>query len=67
MVWSKTDGGPYFVPFDVTNRDMLRETLQELASEMHPVTESRSQIATQMQPGKIQQSIEPRNARSSFG
>jgi hypothetical protein len=38
LVWSKKEGGPFFVPFDVTNRDLLHETLQELAGEMHPVT-----------------------------
>jgi hypothetical protein len=38
MVWSKTEGGPYFIPFDVNNRDVLRETLEEFAGETHPVT-----------------------------
>jgi hypothetical protein len=38
MVWSKKESGPFFIPFDVTNRDLLCETLQELAGEMHPVT-----------------------------
>ena len=38
LVWSKTEGGPFFIPLDLTNRDLLRETFQEFAGETHPVT-----------------------------
>ncbi len=37
-VWSKQEGGPFFVPIGVTNCDVLNETLQDVAGEAHPVT-----------------------------
>jgi len=37
-VWSKTQGGPWWIPLHVKNRDLLPDALRETAGEANPVT-----------------------------